>query len=101
MTFPASAEPFPDVQRALAVFAHPDDEVFCAGGTIARAADAGAEVMIVSATRLHGQASSAAKLIWADVELTICRTKARCLRDRSRRLCRILGRWRGSEKVKR
>jgi LmbE family N-acetylglucosaminyl deacetylase len=39
--------------RLLAVFAHPDDEVFCAGGTIARASAAGAEVMIVSAT--HGE----------------------------------------------
>jgi LmbE family N-acetylglucosaminyl deacetylase len=38
-------------RRLLGVFAHPDDEVFCAGGTMARAADAGAEVMIVSATR--------------------------------------------------
>ena len=42
---PASA------RRLLGVFAHPDDEVFCAGGTIASAAEAGAEVMIVSATR--------------------------------------------------
>jgi LmbE family N-acetylglucosaminyl deacetylase len=40
-------------RRLLAVFAHPDDEVFCAGGTIARASEAGAEVMIVSAT--HGE----------------------------------------------
>src|SRR6516225_5937139 len=38
-------------RRMLGVFAHPDDEVFCAGGTMARAAEAGAEVMIVSATR--------------------------------------------------
>ncbi len=38
-------------RRLLGVFAHPDDEVFCAGGTMARAAAAGAEVMIVSATR--------------------------------------------------
>jgi LmbE family N-acetylglucosaminyl deacetylase len=38
-------------RRLLGVFAHPDDEVFCAGGTMARAAQAGAEVMIVSATR--------------------------------------------------
>jgi LmbE family N-acetylglucosaminyl deacetylase len=38
-------------RRLLGVFAHPDDEVFCAGGTIARAAEAGAEVMIISATR--------------------------------------------------
>jgi LmbE family N-acetylglucosaminyl deacetylase len=42
---PASA------RRLLGVFAHPDDEVFCAGGTMARAARAGAEIMIVSATR--------------------------------------------------
>ena len=38
-------------RRLLGVFAHPDDEIFCAGGTMALAADAGAEVMIVSATR--------------------------------------------------
>src|SRR6516162_6005594 len=38
-------------RRLLGVFAHPDDEVFCAGGTLAWAAEAGAEVMIVSATR--------------------------------------------------
>jgi LmbE family N-acetylglucosaminyl deacetylase len=38
-------------RRLLGVFAHPDDEVFCAGGTMARAAESGAEVMIVSATR--------------------------------------------------
>lgn len=38
-------------RRLLGVFAHPDDEVFCAGGTIARAAEAGTEVMIVSSTR--------------------------------------------------
>jgi LmbE family N-acetylglucosaminyl deacetylase len=43
-------------RRLLGVFAHPDDEVFRAGGTMARAAEAGAEVMIVSATRgEHGQ----------------------------------------------
>ena len=38
-------------RRLLGVFAHPDDEVFCVGGTMARAAEAGAEVMIVSASR--------------------------------------------------
>jgi len=41
-------------RRLLGVFAHPDDEVFCAGGTMAQAAGAGAEVMIVSATRGEG-----------------------------------------------
>src|SRR5919109_1556734 len=37
--------------RILGVFAHPDDETFCAGGTLAKYAADGAEIMIVSATR--------------------------------------------------
>lgn len=37
--------------RLLGVFAHPDDEVFCAGGTMARCAEAGAETAVVSLTR--------------------------------------------------
>jgi LmbE family N-acetylglucosaminyl deacetylase len=37
--------------RLLAVFAHPDDECFCAGGTLARYVAAGAELLVVSATR--------------------------------------------------
>jgi LmbE family N-acetylglucosaminyl deacetylase len=37
--------------RLLGVFAHPDDEVFCAGGTMAKYVAAGAEAMIVSLTR--------------------------------------------------
>jgi LmbE family N-acetylglucosaminyl deacetylase len=41
-------------RRLLGVFAHPDDETFCAGGTFARYTKDGAEVMVVSATR--GQA---------------------------------------------
>ena len=40
--------------RLLGVFAHPDDETFCAGGTFAHYAGQGAEIMVVSATR--GQA---------------------------------------------
>ena len=48
----AVVEEGPDsARRLLGVFAHPDDEVFCAGGTMALAAEAGAEVMTVSATR--------------------------------------------------
>jgi LmbE family N-acetylglucosaminyl deacetylase len=43
-----------DHPRILGIFAHPDDEVFCAGGTLARSRAAGAEVLVVSATR--GQA---------------------------------------------
>ena len=38
-------------KRILGVFAHPDDESFCAGGTFAKYAATGAEVMVVSATR--------------------------------------------------
>src|SRR5215472_5431470 len=40
--------------RILGVFAHPDDESFCAGGTLASYVASGAEVMVVSAT--HGEA---------------------------------------------
>jgi LmbE family N-acetylglucosaminyl deacetylase len=37
--------------RLLCVFAHPDDEVFCSGGTIARYVSEDCEVMVVSATK--------------------------------------------------
>ena len=40
--------------RILGVFAHPDDEVICAGGTLTRVAAQGAEIMVLSSTR--GQA---------------------------------------------
>ena len=40
--------------RVLGIFAHPDDETFCAGGTFARYAEQGAAIMVVSVTR--GQA---------------------------------------------
>ncbi|MFO7167912.1 MAG: PIG-L family deacetylase [Chloroflexota bacterium] len=43
-----------DGLRVLGLFAHPDDEVFVAGGTLAKYAAEGAEVMVISATR--GQA---------------------------------------------
>jgi LmbE family N-acetylglucosaminyl deacetylase len=39
------------VKRVLGVFAHPDDEVFCCGGTLAKYAARGAETVVVSATR--------------------------------------------------
>lgn len=41
-------------QRLLAVYAHPDDECYCSGGTLAKYSDLGAETMVISATK--GQA---------------------------------------------
>lgn len=40
--------------RILGIFAHPDDETYCAGGTFAKYIEQGAEVMVISATK--GQA---------------------------------------------
>ena len=37
--------------RVLAIFAHPDDETLCAGGTLAKYASAGADVRVVSLTK--------------------------------------------------
>jgi LmbE family N-acetylglucosaminyl deacetylase len=37
--------------RLLGLFAHPDDEVFCIGGTVAKYAASGADTMVVSFTR--------------------------------------------------
>ena len=37
--------------RVLGVFAHPDDETLCAGGTLAKYASAGADVRVVSLTK--------------------------------------------------
>jgi len=37
--------------RLLGIFAHPDDETVCAGGTLARYASAGADISVVSFTK--------------------------------------------------
>ena len=37
--------------RVLGIFAHPDDETICAGGTLAKYASAGADVRVVSLTK--------------------------------------------------
>jgi LmbE family N-acetylglucosaminyl deacetylase len=37
--------------RVLGIFAHPDDETLCAGGTLAKYARAGADVRVISLTR--------------------------------------------------
>ena len=46
-----SAIPDGRAPRVLGLFAHPDDEVFCVGGTMARCSDAGAVTAIVSLTQ--------------------------------------------------
>nr|BFE65105.1 PIG-L family deacetylase [Dactylosporangium thailandense] len=51
MTFPPSAAPLTDVQRALCVLAHPDDVDFGSAGTIATWVDAGIEVAYLLVTR--------------------------------------------------
>jgi len=47
----------------LAVFAHPDDESLACGGTLARAADAGARIMLLCATRGERGSISDAALV--------------------------------------
>jgi len=37
--------------RVLGIFAHPDDETLCAGGTLAKYASAGADVRVISLTK--------------------------------------------------
>ncbi|SBT47480.1 PIG-L deacetylase family protein [Micromonospora auratinigra] len=51
MSFPASAPPLPDVRRALAVFAHPDDVDFGCAGSVAGWVDEGTEVAYLIVTR--------------------------------------------------
>jgi LmbE family N-acetylglucosaminyl deacetylase len=70
--------------RLLGLYAHPDDETFCSGGTFARYAEQGAEIMVVSATR--GQAGSI-----RDVEVATRRTIGQVREAELRRACARLG----------
>ena len=46
-----SGDPSRQSPRLLGIFAHPDDETLCAGGTFAKYASAGSEVHVVSLTK--------------------------------------------------
>src|SRR4051794_40857626 len=70
--------------RVLGVFAHPDDEVFCAGGTFAMLADQGCEVSVLTATRGEsGQIREAA--------VATRRTLPQVREAELRRACEVLG----------
>jgi LmbE family N-acetylglucosaminyl deacetylase len=70
--------------RVLGVFAHPDDETFCAGGLFASYAAQGAETMVVSATR--GEAGQI-----RDASVGSRRTIAAVREAELRRACARLG----------
>ncbi len=70
-------------RRVAGVFAHPDDEVFCAGGTMAKWAAEGAEVFVVCATR--GEAGQIRDSTTA-VRRTLGRVREAELRDACGRL---------------
>ena len=57
----------------LAVWAHPDDEAYLAGGLLARAADAGCRVVCVTAT--HGEHGTADPLRWPPPRLRAVRER--------------------------
>ena len=74
----------PSGVRILGVFAHPDDEVFVAGGTLAKYAARGAEAMVLSATR--GQAGQI-----RDARAATRHTLGSVREQELRRACAILG----------
>jgi LmbE family N-acetylglucosaminyl deacetylase len=73
-----------DRMRILAVFAHPDDEVFAAGGTLAKYAARGDEAMVYSAT--SGQAGQI-----RDASAATRHTLGAVREQELRRACAILG----------
>jgi LmbE family N-acetylglucosaminyl deacetylase len=71
-------------RRLLGVFAHPDDEVFCAGGTLAKHVAEGGEAFVVSATR--GQSGQI-----RDARAATRRTLGRVRESELHRACDRLG----------
>jgi len=74
----------PDRPRILGVFAHPDDEVFVAGGTFAKYVARGAEAMVLCATR--GQAGQI-----RDARVATRHTLGAVREQELRQACTILG----------
>jgi len=70
--------------RLLGLYAHPDDETFCTGGTFARYAEQGAEIMVVSATR--GEAGQI-----RDAGIATRRTIGQVREQEFRLACTLLG----------
>jgi LmbE family N-acetylglucosaminyl deacetylase len=70
--------------RILCLYAHPDDETFCSGGTLAKYAALGAEIMVISATR--GQAGQI-----QDASAATRRTLGAIREQELRRACQCLG----------
>jgi len=70
--------------RPLGVYAHPDDETFCAGGTLAKYVAAGAAVMVVSMTQ--GEAGQI-----RDTHAATRRTLGQARAEELRRACQELG----------
>jgi LmbE family N-acetylglucosaminyl deacetylase len=70
--------------RLLGLFAHPDDETFCAGGTFAQCAEQGAEILVISATR--GQAGQI-----RDAGVATRRTIGQVREEELHRACAHLG----------
>ncbi len=74
----------PPSPRILGVYAHPDDETFCAGGTLAKYAAAGAQIMVYSATR--GEAGQI-----RDAHAATRRTLGQARAAEQQRACQQLG----------
>lgn len=70
--------------RLLGVYAHPDDETFCMGGTLAKYAASGAEIMVVSATQ--GEAGQI-----RDAHAATRRTLGQVRANEMQQACRHLG----------
>ena len=68
----------------LGVYAHPDDESFGTGGTLAKYASQGAQITLICATR--GEAGEI-----SDPSLATPETLARVREEELRSACRVLG----------